>query len=138
MIKFIPMILESAAISSFGKQLQDKLNRKYQLSGSRVPKDDKMFWIDLYENNYLNSIYISLIYVPKIYRKLGIGTMIMDNIINFADKNNKILTLTPSTDFGGTSVSRLESFYKDFGFVKNTGKNKNFQIKDTMYRLPQK
>lgn len=45
--------------------------------------------------------------------------------------------LTPSKDFGGTSVKRLTDFYKRFGFVENKGKNKDFTIRDTMYRVPE-
>jgi len=60
----------------------------------------------------------------------------MQDIIDYADKNKKKIVLTPSTDFGGTSVNRLKSFYKRFGFVENKGRNKDFQIRDTMYRLP--
>ena len=47
-----------------------------------------------------------------------------------ADEQNKDIRLTPSKDFGATSVSRLEKFYRTFGFVKN----KDLKYKDTMVR----
>ena len=34
-------------------------------------------------------------------------------------------------------MSRLKDFYKQFGFVENKGRNKDFTISDSMYRLPQ-
>ena len=46
------------------------------------------------------------------------------------DDQNKDIRLTPSKDFGATSVSRLEKFYRSFGFVKN----KDLKYKDTMVR----
>jgi hypothetical protein len=42
----------------------------------------------------------------------GSGTKVMNDLIDWADKNNITLALTPSTSFGATSVSRLKKFYK--------------------------
>jgi len=82
-----------------------------------------------------NNIELSKIVVPKEARGTGIGSKIMKEIIKYADSVNKIVTLTPSKDFGG-SVPKLIKFYKSFGFVENKGKNKDYEISDTMYRLP--
>lgn len=46
---------------------------------------------------------------------------------------NLKIYLTPSKDFGATSTSRLEKFYKDHGFVKNTDKS---ETRNTMVRIP--
>ena len=92
--------------------------------------------LDLYEKNGV--LNLSRIEVPKELRKSGIGTDVMNQIINYADATGNKVALTPSTDFGASSVSRLKDFYNKFGFVENKGKNKDFSTKETMYREPTK
>jgi len=92
--------------------------------------------LDVYEKNGI--VNLSRIVVPKEQRKSGIGSQIMNDLASYADVNNAKITLSPSTDFGGTSVARLKDFYKKFGFVENKGKNKDFSISETMYRDSQK
>jgi len=82
------------------------------------------------------NISLDKIVIDKDKRKQGLGKMVMKHIIALADSNNKTIVLSPSTDFGATSVVRLKKFYKQFGFVENKGKNKDFEISDSMYRLP--
>ena len=79
---------------------------------------------------------ISRIVVPENMRNQGIGSQVMNDLITHADDANKMITLTPSKDFGASSVDRLRDFYKQFGFVENKGKNKDYAISDTMYRKP--
>ena len=94
--------------------------------------------LDVYQSsNNPNKIVLSRIEVPKGQRNSGIGTDVMNDLSRLADEEGKMITLSPSTDFGGTSVSRLKDFYKKFGFVENKGKNKDYSISDTMYRLPE-
>ena len=81
-------------------------------------------------------IELAKIVVPKHLRGSGVGTKILMEIIKYADSSNKIITLTPSADFGG-NVSKLKKWYKSLGFVENKGKNKDYEISDLMYRLPQ-
>ena len=66
------------------------------------------------------------------------GTEYMEELIDLADNKGKMIALTPSTDFGATSIPRLKKFYKRFGFVENKGKNKDYEISETMYRQPRK
>lgn len=80
---------------------------------------------------------ISRIVIPEDQRGQGIGTEIMRALISHADANGKTLTLTPSKDFGG-SMPRLKKFYQSLGFVENKGGNKDFEISESMYRLPEK
>lgn len=94
--------------------------------------------LDLYESSNGNKLVLSKIALPKEDRKSGIGTDVMNEVIKFADSQDKTVALSPSTDFGGTSVARLKDFYKQFGFVENKGKNKDLSISETMYRLPVK
>jgi|TARA_B110000908_G_C9878081_1_gene281392 predicted GNAT family N-acyltransferase len=88
--------------------------------------------LDLYDNG--KWLTLSRIEVPKESRGSGNGSKVMQRIIDFADKNGKKIYLTPSKDFGASSVSRLEKFYKGFDFVKNKYHN---ETKETMVRLPQ-
>ena len=81
---------------------------------------------------------LSKIEVPKNQRNQGIGTAAMQDVVQYADDAGKTVALSPSTDFGASSVSRLRDFYKRFGFVENKGKHKDFTISESMYRLPQK
>jgi GNAT superfamily N-acetyltransferase len=74
--------------------------------------------------------------VPKSQRNSGIGTQIMQDLVDAVDAQGATLKLSPSGDFGG-SVPRLKEFYKRFGFVENKGKAKDFGISESMYRLPQ-
>lgn len=83
-------------------------------------------------------IRLSEIQIPKEKRKQGIGTGAMQELVGYADRTGQKIILTPSTDFGATSVSRLEKFYKRFGFESNKGKNADLRYSETMIRTPQK
>ena len=78
-------------------------------------------------------VILPLIVVPE--RSRGLGTAIMTEIINQADRHGDTLALSPTSDFGG-SKKRLEKFYRRFGFVPNKGSSKNFDIQQTMIRPP--
>ena len=107
------------------KSLKEFLNEEYVMQHL-----EKKFNIvlDIWDNGeYLE---LGKIEVPKNLRSLGVGTKAMERIIKMADDQNKDIRLTPSKDFGATSVSRLEKFYRSFGFVKN----KDLKYKDTMVR----
>ena len=120
---------------AFSMQTDSEVKTIDELESSLISKY-KGLQLSIY--NKRDKIYLSRIEIFKEYRNIGIGNKIMNDIIDFADKNSKIITLTPSTDFGATSVSRLKSFYKRFGFIENTGKNKDYSISESMYRLPNK
>lgn len=77
---------------------------------------------------------LSKIEVPKSERNSGQGTRIMEEIVAAADNEGIDLALTPSDAFG-SSTSRLEKFYRRFGFVPNKGRNKDFTTRETMLRL---
>jgi len=79
---------------------------------------------------------ISSIVVPKEHRKEGVGGKVMQRVIDFADDRNLIIGLTPSKDFGATSINRLRNFYGKHGFVRNLGRNKDFLFRDAMIRRP--
>ena len=80
---------------------------------------------------------INSLIIPKENRKEGIGTKIMEDVVKFADNKQLMIALTADNSLGGTSVSRLQKFYKRFGFVVNKGRKKNWKLSETMYRLPE-
>lgn len=91
--------------------------------------------LDAYLSEGNKGINLSKIVVPKESRNSGVGTEFMNDLVSMADKEGKTLTLTPSSDFGG-SKARLQEFYKRFGFVPNKGRTKDFEISEAMYRNP--
>ena len=88
--------------------------------------------LDLYDNS--KWLELSRIIVPKESRGSGTGSEVMKRIVDFADREGKKIYLTPSKDFGASSVARLQKFYKEFDFVKNIYRD---ETKETMVRLPQ-
>lgn len=73
--------------------------------------------------------------VPKEQRGHGLGTEFMKELTAFADSQKLTIVLTPDKVYGG-SVSRLKKFYKEFGFVENKGRNKDFTYSEGMLRRP--
>jgi len=94
--------------------------------------------IRLYLTNR-NDLKLDHLVVPKELRKQGIGSSIMREIIDYADKNQYRLILTTASKdqyFGTTSSGRLKKFYKQFGLKENKGKD--YSISENMFRLPAK
>jgi hypothetical protein len=89
--------------------------------------------LDIYENK--GSLRLSRIIVKPEYMGEGIGSKIMEDLVEYADNNKKIIVLTPSSDFGGNK-NRLIQFYKRFGFKHNKGHHKSFEFMDSMIRYP--
>jgi hypothetical protein len=104
--------------------IQDILNEKY---------GEYLIGLDIYETK--TSLILSRIIINPEMRNSGIGTNIMEDLINYADNNKKIIALTPSSDFGGNK-NKLIQFYKRFGFKHNKGIYKSFEYRDTMIRYP--
>lgn len=62
----------------------------------------------------------------------GTGQRILDDIIKYADGTGKRVALTPTSEFG--TKARLERWYKKNGFIKNSGRNADMSLSETMYR----
>jgi GNAT superfamily N-acetyltransferase len=80
-----------------------------------------------------------MIEVPRADRKQGVGTAVMNELVDYADRVGKRIFLTPGLPddrHGTTSRGRLVKFYKRFGFVENKGRNKDFTLSPGMYRDP--
>lgn len=108
----------------FINMIEEYLNDKY---------GDSLIGLDVYEDG--KSIKLARIIINPELRNSGIGTNIMTDLVNYADKNSQIITLTPSADFGGDK-NRLTQFYKKFGFKPNKGYHKSYEYMDTMIRWP--
>jgi len=79
------------------------------------------------------------------YQKHGYATQTMNQIIDYANKNNLIIILTPEAykidsitlkKSPGMSTTALTKWYKSFGFIMNKGKHKDFEHMHLMYKLP--
>ena len=80
------------------------------------------------------SITLHSLKVDEQNQRQGLGTAFMQDLINYADDVKKAVLLSPSIDFGASSVSRLKEFYKRFGFEENKGRTRNFKTRETMIR----
>jgi len=146
----LPVRLDNLTRSTTGERVgypddfYGPMGQRYYAPGERKFTLDSLFTIknrykkqgiELDISETADEISLSRIVVPV--KGKGVGSSVMEDLRKYADSNNKTITLTPTKDFGATSVSRLKKFYKKFDFVENTGSNKNFKYKDTMYRKPQ-
>lgn len=105
------------SILTFQDYLESKYNVKLWLSKSR---------------NYL---VIGKIIVPKEKRRTGIGTQVMQELIDYADSGKMAMALTPASIGGDfTPPKILVKFYKKFGFIPNRGRHKDFTISELMIR----
>ena len=97
-------------------------------------------WKQAGVSNYVSEkagvIRLSEVRVKKAERSKGIGTQFMHELIAYADRTGQRIALSPSIDFGATSVDRLRHFYQRFGFVHNRGGKKDFTISESMIREP--
>ena len=107
---------------------------QYSLSDIEEKYKDKTKYLILSEHEKTNTISINNMVVKEELRNQGIGQSILNDVIEYANKNNKVITLTPTTEFN--TQNRLKKWYKANGFVENKGRNTDFLISDTMYKLP--
>ena len=91
--------------------------------------------VDTYISETDDAVNISKIIVDEAKRNQGIGTKAMQDIIDYADSVGKRIELTPSSDFGG-NLNKLKDFYKKLGFKENKGRNKDYEIFESMYKQP--
>lgn len=116
-------------LSPFGEQLQS------EVPGSEVELRVKPL------NQDRQIVDLENLFVPKDQRNQGVGSGYMERIVRWADENNVWLTLSladKNKERGTTSSTRLEKFYRQFGFVPNRGRHKDFALSlyTNMYRAP--
>ena len=80
-------------------------------------------------------IELSSIKIDKEKRGKGYAEGFMQELCKYADAHDLGIVLTPSSDFGA-SKTRLTAWYRTHGFVPNSGRNKDFKVRETMIRLP--
>jgi len=93
--------------------------------------------IDSYISEHRGIITLSKIVVPENQRGQGIGTAKMEQLQGLASSMGMTIALTPDTVHGASSKKRLETFYKNLGFVRNTGRNKDFRTMESMIWDPE-
>ena len=106
--------------SQYGKLMEGFVN---------FPVDDDIS-LEVWENK--DTLELTTIVIPKSLRGQGKGTEIMNMVIDYSNKVNKPIYLTPDTSFGATSIGRLKKFYRGFGFTKN----KDYEVSHSMVRYP--
>lgn len=83
-------------------------------------------------------IKLDKIEIPKDMRNLGIGSEILGALKEYSERINKPIVLNPEPEKGKKGA--LDRFYKRMEFVKNQGKNKDYDLSDTfgktMYYKP--
>lgn len=112
-------------INDFAQQIRDKY--------------DGLKSFELNINKHTGDLRLDSIIIDKSRQGEGIGTKVLDDLIQYADAHDKRLTLTPAQknkEHGTTSSSRLQKFYRRFGFVPNKGRHKDFRVSDLMIRPP--
>jgi GNAT superfamily N-acetyltransferase len=62
-----------------------------------------------------DEIYIAMIFVDKVHRNSGIGTKYMEEMIDYATRYKKKISLIPS-DIFGSNLKKLKKFYTGLGF----------------------
>ncbi len=90
--------------------------------------------IDVYLRHFF-SLELSVIKAPPDRRNQGIASSFMYKLTSLADDHGIIITLSPSNTFG-SSVKRLNDFYKRFAFRKNTGSKADHRFSNSMIREP--
>lgn len=122
---------QDSAVSEFNDAGDMKIDKHYKLTlDGKDPVGDAFINVTNFGNIALREITIA-----DGLKNKGIGTKFMEQLCDAADANNRTIVLTPDS-YKGSSVTRLKNFYKGFGFVENKGRNKDFEIWESMYRLP--
>lgn len=112
-------------VSALASELEAKYNLKSLFLGDMASR---------------NAIELHSIIVNREDQGKGTGSKVMQELIKYADDNGKIMVLDPGLldkKHGTTSQSRLRKFYKQFGFIDNKGRNKNYEFRNLMIRYPQ-
>jgi GNAT superfamily N-acetyltransferase len=99
--------------------------------------------LDLYVMNS-GAIELSTLAISRGAARAGLGSSVMQAVTKFADAHGVRLELylaesgyTPVRGSASTSSrTRLEGFYKRFGFVANEGRRKDYSTRADMYREP--
>lgn len=99
---------------------------------------EKKHGVKLELHDSRHGLHLAHISVPKEHQGKGIGSKVMKEITDHADKHKKRMTLDLGRkgDPHVNSPSKLKKFYSKHGFVHNKGRHKDFSISSDMYREP--
>jgi len=134
--KKLPKLTES--IKSFSEFIVETFDEEHpvkQFANKLKQEHPELKALHLYPRED-NTIRLETIAVHKEHQGKGIGSNVMKKIVAYAKEHKQRVTLTAGTrdkDFGTTSQTRLDKFYRGHGFVANKGKNKDFAITATHY-----
>ena len=123
------------------KQIFEDTSPEVQAFANSVKQKYGLQDFDLYDDKQGN-IELNRIQVARGERKGGSGTAAMQELVNFADKNQRLIWMSvadKNDEMGTTSKARLMKFYRQFGFKPNKGRNKRYDLSmyASMYRDPQ-
>lgn len=99
----------------------------------KYPQIDKF---EMYYDTSGRFLFLSDLYIKKQYRGTGIGSMVMNRVMEFADKYNLPIVLIPMPE--NDDDEQLIKFYSKFGFKINNRVFGGSDLIDSMYRLPLK
>jgi len=116
-----------AALKDELKTIKDSFDERYQMD--RVWANVK----DLGRGERL--LVIDQMRVREEYRRQGMGTRALEDLLDFADRHGMMVALTP--DDMGAPKRVLTRWYKSHGFKPNKGRNKDFRFREAMVRQPQ-
>ncbi len=122
------------------KKLLEDASPGLQAFADAIKQKYGLLEFDLYDDKQGN-IELNRIQVNPDERKTGVGSQVMKELTNFADKNQKLIWLSvadKNAEMGTTSRNRLIKFYRQFGFRPNKGRYKRFDLSmyASMYREP--
>ena len=87
---------------------------------------------NVYQTSRPESIRVQSLEVPKEKRNKGIGTRAMKGVLNYAQKQNLPVSLTPAPEKGKKEA--LNRFYKRLGFKSNKGRSRDFRFSDSLIK----
>lgn len=81
------------------------------------------------------ALHLDTIFTAREHRRTGEATAALNALTAYADAHHLTLALTPDPIFG-TPKAALVRLYARHGFIPNSGRNRSYEILDTMYRRP--
>lgn len=138
MIKLKSLLLKE---SDGQTDIKNAQNEKIKALEAELQKEfPQLEDLDLHAKFY-NVLYIGSIRLKPEFRGKGLGTQIVQRILDFADTNNLTVSLHPSPESEKKKdKERLIKWYSRLGLVKNKGRHADYRISEpfsmTMYRRP--
>lgn len=78
-------------------------------------------------------VVLAMLVVPEDRRGQGVARRVVATVVEAADLAGARVAVTPTDEFGA-DLARLRRFYEGFGFVRNTGENRDWQCTEDYIR----